>query len=359
MLKINSISLFQFKNYPSRKFNFSERVVGIHGLNGQGKTNLLDAIYYLCFTKSYFNRSDAQNVLFGAMGFRLEGQLELNNKSHELVCVLRENGKKEFAMDGELYDRLSEHIGKFSCVIIAPDDIQIITEASEERRRLLDAILSQTDHSYLLFLMDYNRVLQQRNSYLRAQGNGGIDHGLLDVYDEQLVKHGNYIHRAREKFLLDFVPRVRKFYCQISGKEEGIDLQYKSQLNGEDANILLKRSRERDIALQRTTTGIHRDDIDFILNERPFKSLASQGQRKSLLFSLKLAEFESLKENKGFAPILLLDDVFEKLDEQRMHNLLTHVCLEQDIQLFLTDTHGERIQSHMNKIGVTCQLIEI
>lgn len=334
-------------------------MVGIFGKNGIGKTNLLDAIYYLCFTKSYFTRSDAQNVLSGAMGFRVQGNLDLNGKKSDLVCVLRETGKKEFSLEGETYEKLSEHIGRFPCVMIAPDDIYIITEASEERRRLLDAILSQTDHNYLLFLMDYNRVLQQRNSYLRTVQQGRVDLNLLDVYDRQLTRHGSYIHEARKLFLLGFVPMVKKFYSQIAGVEEGIELFYKSQLNTADAWSLLKESRDKDILLQRTTTGIHRDDIDFLLNDRPFKSIASQGQRKSLLFSLKLAEFESLKQNKGFAPILLLDDVFEKLDESRMHNLLSHVCLQKDVQLFITDTHGERIKMHMQKIGVNCQLIEI
>lgn len=293
------------------------------------------------------------------MGFRVQGNIELNGKVNELICILRETGKKEFSIDGETYEKLSEHIGRFPCVMIAPDDIYIITEASEERRRLIDAILSQTDHNYLLFLMDYNRVLQQRNSYLRTIQTGRADQNLLDVYDQQLSRHGSFIHDARKIFLLSFVPMVKKFYAQIAGVEEGIELVYKSQLNTTDPGTLLKESREKDILLQRTTTGIHRDDIEFLLNDRPFKSLASQGQKKSLLFSLKLAEFESLKQNKGFAPVLLLDDVFEKLDESRMHNLLSHVCLQKDVHLFITDTHGERIKMHMQKIGVNCQLVEI
>ncbi len=359
MLRINSISLFQFKNYASRKFLFSERVVGIHGMNGRGKTNLLDAIYYLCFTKSYFTRSDQQNVLNGASGFRVQGTAQLADNDHDLVCVLRETGKKEFSIDGDMYDRLSEHVGKFPAVIIAPDDVYIITEASEERRRLIDAILSQTDHQYLLTLMDYNRVLQQRNSYLRNTEFQRLDRRLMDVYDEQLVKHGSYVFQVRKRFLASFIPEVIKYYGQIAGEHEGLELMYKSQLHDVDMAELIMNHRDRDMASQRTNAGTHRDDLEILLNERSFKSMASQGQRKSLLFALKLAEFEALKKNKGFSPLLLLDDVFEKLDEHRMHNLLQHVCLQEDVQLFITDTHGERIKEHMAKIGVTFQLVQI
>ncbi|MGZ5255663.1 MAG: DNA replication/repair protein RecF [Flavitalea sp.] len=359
MLKLNSISLYQFKNYPFRNFVFSEKVIGIHGLNGRGKTNLLDAIYYSCFTKGYFNRSDAQNVLNGAQGFRIEATFDLNSQSHQVVSVLRENGKKEISVDGELYDRLSSHIGKFPCVFIAPDDIYIITEASEERRRLIDAILSQTDLRYLYALIDYNKVLQQRNSYLKSLEGRRVDGGLLDVYDQQLVTAGNYIYSCRKEFLAEFIPTVNKFYVQIAGSEEGVDLVYKSQLNDSSLQDLLVSTREKDMILQRTSAGTHRDDLEFFLGDKPFKSQASQGQRKSLLFSLKLAEFEMLKKNKGFSPIIMLDDVFEKLDAERMHNLLDHICSREDVQLFLTDTHGERIKTQMEKIGVNCQLIEI
>jgi DNA replication and repair protein RecF len=359
LLKLNSISLYQFKNYPFRKFSFTGKVVGIFGLNGRGKTNLLDSIYYSCFTRGYFNRSDSQNVLNGAQGFRLEAVFELNGQEHSVISVLRENGKKEISLDGELYDKMSAHIGKFPCVFIAPDDIYIITEASEERRRLIDAILSQTDFRYLYALIDYNKVLQQRNSYLKSMDGRRVDQGLMDVYDQQLVQQGQYIFESRRMFLDQFIPIVKKYYTQIAGADEGVDLLYKSQLHETSFEDLLKTTREKDMILQRTSTGIHRDDLELILGEKAFKSQASQGQRKSLLFALKLAEFDMLKINKGFAPIIMLDDVFEKLDAERMHNLLAHICLQDDVQLFFTDTHGERIQAQMEKIGVTCQLIEI
>ena len=202
MLRLNSISIFQFKNYPQQSFQFNERMVGICGNNGVGKTNLLDAIYYLCFTKSYFSKTDATNVLQGAMGFRLEGNFSYEEEKFKLVCILRETGKKEFLVNEELYSKLSQHIGRFPAVIITPDDVQIITDGSEERRRFLDALLSQLDPAYLQHLMDYNKVLQQRNGYLKLLAEKkSTDTQLLDVYDKQLVMHGNYIYDSRLKQL--------------------------------------------------------------------------------------------------------------------------------------------------------------
>jgi DNA replication and repair protein RecF len=358
-LQLQSISLVQFKNYPAASFTFSERIVGICGPNGTGKTNLLDALYYLCFTKSYFTRSDAQNVLTGSAGFRIEGHVELENEHHKVVCVLRENGKKEFSLDNDLYERFALHVGKFPCVVIAPDDVEIITGASEARRRMIDALLSQLDTNYLMQLIDYNRILQQRNSYLRSIDTRRPDTSLLDVYDKQLVVPGNYIFEKRRNFISGFVELVLSFYKQIAGNEEGVALSYKSQLLQSSFNELLIHCRSKDILLQRTNAGIHRDDLEIQLQEQQFKALASQGQRKSLLFALKLAEFETLKESKGFSPLLLLDDVFEKLDAKRMHNLLEWVCVKNNGQLFITDTHLERIDQHLQDLKISYQLIEL
>lgn len=360
MLTLRSISLYQFKNYPLGKFEFTCRITGICGQNGIGKTNLLDAIYYLCFTRSYFSRSDAQNILNGASGFRIEGHFELNGEPLKTVCILRETGKKEFYVNDQPYDRFSEHIGRFPCVVIAPDDVHIITEASEERRRFLDALLSQIDQQYLANLIDYTRILQQRNGYLRSLDNRRMaDAGLLDTYDQQLIRSGTRIFQMRQQFLNDFIPLAVRYYSDIAGAEEGLSLGYKSQLLQGNFEDLLRANRERDILMQRTHGGIHRDDLEFQLNDQPFKSLASQGQRKSLLFALKLAEFESLKQNKGFAPLLLLDDIFEKLDEKRMHNLLSKVCLHSEGQLFATDTHADRIRQHLDNLQVQYQLITL
>ncbi|HWB94713.1 MAG TPA: DNA replication and repair protein RecF [Puia sp.] len=360
MLRIKEISLLQFKNYEQASFRFEQRIIGICGNNGVGKTNLLDALYYLCFTKSYFSRSDQQAVLKGASGFRIQGEFDEDGQPASVVCILRGNGKKEFLANGVAYEKFSRHIGRFPCVIIAPDDIQIVTGASEERRRFLDALLSQLDPVYLQNLIDYNKVLQQRNGFLKSLTERRLtDRNLLDVYDEQLIARGDWLFERRRTFLQDLLPLAGRFYTRIAGVEEPLTLAYESALLHTPFRRLLKENLEKDLYLQRTGSGIHRDDIDIGFAGVPFKSMASQGQRKSLLFALRLAEYETLREAKGFAPLLLLDDVFEKLDEYRMHNLLDKVCLQDNGQVFITDTHPDRIRREMDKIGAPFELIRL
>ena len=331
--------------------------MGICGNNGVGKTNLLDAIHYLCFTKSYFTR-DTINIQNGQQGFRVDGEMELIEKKENAVCILRETGKKEFSVNDAGYEKFSEHIGRYPCVIIAPDDIQIITDGSEERRRFLDALLSQIDKNYLQHLINYNKILLQRNSLLKSfYETGNKDLSLLDVLDEQLVKPGNYIFEKRKQFLISFLPRVKKLYAEIAKQEEETELHYQSELNQCSFTELLRLNRQRDMAAQRTTGGIHRDDLIFNLTGQLFKNIASQGQRKSLLFALKLAEMDVLKESKAFAPLLLLDDVFEKLDEDRIANLLHRVCVENNGQVFITDTNEERLSQHLESLSISYQLI--
>jgi DNA replication and repair protein RecF len=367
LLQLNYISVLHFKNYPQASFAFTERIVGICGSNGIGKTNLLDAVYYLCFTKSYFGKTDAQHVLNGANGFRITGKLvpgsaatAPKNNETELICILRETGRKEFLADGTGYEKFAQHIGKFPCVFIAPDDVEIITGASEERRRYTDSLLCQLDAQYLQHLMSYNKILQQRNGYLKSlAGPKAADQQLLDVYDAQLISHGNYVFEQRTLFLQQLVPLVQSFYEQIAGAPEAVNIAYESPLLQSGFASLLKQHREKDILLQRTTQGIHRDDLSLTLEDLPFKSLASQGQRKSLLFALKLAEFNMLNANKGYPPLLLLDDVFEKLDAQRMHNLLHWVCVQNKGQVFITDTHRERLETALIALGTPFQLIDL
>jgi DNA replication and repair protein RecF len=356
MLSLSKITITQFRNYTVSSFNFKERIIGICGLNGKGKTNLIDAVYYLCFTKSYFAKADTLNVHFDMDGFRIEGQF---NKD-KVVSIYRGPGKKELLLNDVPYEKFSEHIGKFPSVMIAPDDIELINGGSEERRKFIDTVLSQIDALYLQQLIVYNKVLQQRNSLLkRFAESGKMDMALLEVLNEQLIQPGEYIYTNRKEITTQLIPLVQDFYQQISGNEENVTLQYESQLNKDSFATLLKQTQEKDFILQRTNAGIHKDDIAIQLDEHVFKNSSSQGQRKSLLFALRLAEFELLKANKGFAPLLLLDDVFEKLDEERMQHLLHWVCNENEGQVFITDTHRDRLEAVLIELDTSYQIIEL
>ena len=360
MLSLNNIKITHFKNYNFDVFEFTEQVIGICGLNGKGKTNLLDAIYYCAFTKSYFSSSDAMNINFEKDGFRLEAGFLKNHQSHKVVCIHRGSGKKEFSLNEVPYEKFSKHIGLLPAVMIAPDDIELITGASEIRRKFVDTVISQVDARYLQALIIYNKVLQQRNSQLKKMDEDpAASLAVLEILDEQLIPPGRLIHDIRRSFLEQLIPLVQQFYKQISNDAEHVSLEYLSQLNTKSFDVLLLQYRTKDMLLQRSNAGIHKDDIVFVLNGKPFKNVASQGQRKSMLFALKLAEFEMLKIHNGFAPLLLLDDVFEKLDSVRMQQLLSWVCKENNGQVFITDTHHERLQAAFESLQVRFEIIEL
>ena len=360
MLQLNHITLLQFRNYKLKEFSFTEKIIGICGSNGSGKTNLLDAIYYLGFTKSYFSRSDSQNVHHGMMGMRLQGNFKLFDKDQNVCSILRENNKKEFSLNGEEYKRFSEHIGRFPCVMIAPDDVELIIGGSEERRKFMDTILSQLDRHYLQQLIDYTKILQQRNSLLKqANESGKMNEALLQVFNEQLSELGEWIFNQRTVFLNSFINLTIEFYLLIAGKDDLVDITYQSDLQNGKMIELLQNTRQKDSILQRTTIGTHKDDFIIKMEDAMFKSEASQGQWKSLLFALKLAEWQTLKIQKGFSPILLLDDVFEKLDAKRMHNLLQWVCSDDGGQVFITDTHSDRLKNQLKAIKDNFQLITL
>jgi DNA replication and repair protein RecF len=353
---LTSIALTQFKNYNFVKYDFKKRIVAIFGQNGKGKTNLLDAIYHLAFTKSYFLKMDSANVQHNTDGYRIEGVLQ-NDK---VAVVYRSNAKKEISFNQVVYTKASQHIGKYPTVFIAPDDTALITEGSEGRRRFLDILISQIDPEYLLALSNYNRLLQQRNSLLKYFAETkNRDYALLDTYNEQIEPHGNYIFDKRKQITIDLLQLINNYYNKIANNKEQIKIEYISVLHNSKLSQLFKQNIEKDIALQRTTAGIHKDDINFSFNEGPFKTLASQGQRKSLLFAIKLAEFELLQTHLQKTPFLLLDDVFEKLDEQRMHNFLDIVCNQNSGQVFITDTHQERLKNTLQNFNADFELIEI
>lgn len=358
--RLTRLGLFQFKSYSAKRLSFSERVVGFCGINGIGKTNLLDAIYSLCLTKGYFNRSDSSNVQFGKQGFRIEGEFSKSDHSFSVALILRETGKKEIKVNDELYARFSDHIGKFPVVVVAPDDVILIQGASEDRRKMLDTLMSQLDTEYLQVLIRYNKILQQRNGLLKQiNETNRRDDQLLDILDQQLIEAGTFIHQKRKSFLNQFLPKVIDGYQKLAGTYELISLSYSSQLSDNAYTDLLRQHRERDLLSARTSAGVHKDDILFLLNDQPFKQIASQGQRKSILFALKFAEFLELKAHNGFSPLLLLDDVFEKLDERRMYNLLYWACVENQGQIFLTDTHPKRLKKALTELGISFQLEEL
>ena len=360
LASIQELRTIQFRNCPISALIFDQPVVAICGPNGRGKTNILDALHYLGFTRSYFSQTDAGSVRFGFQGFRIDGIWQLDNGRMSTSCILRENGKKEFIVDGEQVTRFSSHIGRLPMVFIAPDDIALINEGGEGRRKFMDTLISQLDPSYLDSLIRYNRILQERNGLLKwlsAQPMASMT--LLDVLDQQLATEGTFIHQVRKRFMEGFIPSMIQFYDEVSGAAESISSQYVSQLEAEDMKTILLRNRSTDLQLQRTRAGIHRDDLETRMDGFPFRQTASQGQRKSLLFAMKLAAFEVLKQAKGTPPLLLLDDIFEKLDEHRMKNLLHRVCVLNHGQVFLTDTHKDRVASILGGLNVSFQLIEV
>lgn len=347
---LTDLSLYHFKNYTKRSFRFSKEICCFYGLNGAGKTNVLDAIHYLCFTKSYFSSFDHQVVQFGKQGMFVKGHFENNL----VECIIRENGKKEISLNGQIYEKNALHIGKFPAVIISPDDIVLINGLNDVRRRFLDVLLSQHDAGYLQHLIHYNKFLAQRNALLKSAKRKSIDAHLEKLYMEALVKHGTYIFELRKKLCRALQPIVANYYQTIAGIDSKIEMHYESQLEETDYLKLLEQSAEKDYFSQRTTVGIHKDQLHFTLNELPLKQHASQGQKKSFLFALKFAEYQFLKESLHKKPILLLDDIFEKLDEQRAQ-LLINIIANLETQVFITDTHQDRLEK---AFATKCEAIQ-
>lgn len=342
MTFIQKISLFQYKNYSATQFNTNGKIICICGKNGSGKTNILDAIYTLCYTKSYFLSSFAPIPLSGAQGFRIEGEFIEQDETFNVVCKFI-NNKKELSINKVIYDRLTKHIGRFTAVMIAPDDIEIINQGSELRRKFMDSILSQCYPNYLKALLQYQKVLQQRNGWLKMRFNNLVnDMSLLDLYDQLLVQSATIIRTQRVQFISEFEPLLLKHYAIISNSNEDLIIKYKSDLDNLSLQELLNQNLQLDIKSQRTLKGIHKDDIILYFKNMLIKDYASQGQKKSVLLALKLAQYDYIKLKLNQTPILLLDDIFERLDQNRMDAIIKIITQENFGQVFLTDTHKNR-----------------
>ncbi len=355
---LQNLRLYNFKSHPEVSLTFENNIICLLGKNGSGKTNLLDAIYYLSFTKSAHNPFDAQNIRHGENSFLIKGIFEVQDRQKELVCSYQTGEKKVIREDDQECTRFSEHVGKYPVVLIAPQDIELIWDGSEFRRRFFDTLISQLDKRYLENLIVYNHQLKQRNSLLRTSGEEvKMDLILLESYDQKLVETGNYIHQKRKEVLTTFLPKFRDHYQFLVGESaEEADIEYKSDLTTNEFSDLLKRNAQRDQVLQRTTSGIHRDDFLFLLNKLELKRVGSQGQQKSFLVGLKLAEFQLLAEQKGFKPILLLDDIFDKLDDYRIHQLMKLVSQGTFGQLFITDARSGRSEQILREAGIKAQM---
>lgn len=362
MLRLEQVRLTQFKNHPDSEHWFRSRVVGITGPNGAGKTNLLDAIHTLCFTRSYFTRNDQLLVRHGESGVRLEGRFLKLDRTYEVQMILRESGKKEIRLDGDLLPRLADQLGRFPVVMIAPDDAELIQGDSKDRRQFLDALICQLDPAYLNSLSVYNKLLTQRQALLRElqeQGSSPTRTELLEVLDSQWAAAVHQLLPARNKWTARLEKQVLIHYARIAGSTDDLSMQYQADLVSNDPLVELRAHRNRDIAAGRTTRGPHRDELLFLLGDHPFKGVASQGQRKTLLFSLKLAARQLLEEETGLPPLLLLDDVFEKLDSQRTASLLQWVAGHTTSQVFITDTDPVRLKAQLDPLYPDWQLLPV
>ena len=357
---LQKLSLINFKNFSSQIFDFEDKINCFVGNNGVGKTNVLDAIYYLSFAKSYFNPVATQNIKHNEEFFVIDGTYFINDRNDSVSCSLKRGHKKVVKRNGKPYEKFSEHIGYLPLVIISPADRDLITDGSDTRRKFIDNVISQSNKSYLKTLLNYNKVLVQRNSMLKYfAANRTFDAVSLLVYNEQLEKYGNDIYEKRKLFLEEFIPIFKKRYAAITNSEEQVNLKYKSQLIDTNFKTLFELNLDKDRVLQYTSVGIHKDDLTFEIDEYPIKKFGSQGQQKSYLIALKLAQFDFIKRQSNLKPILLLDDIFDKLDDLRVQRLIGLVNNDEFGQLFISDTHKERTEEIVKKTNKQYKIFEL
>ncbi|WMJ71749.1 DNA replication/repair protein RecF [Cytophagaceae bacterium ABcell3] len=358
---LEKLNLLNFKNYDEAELVFSQGINIFTGPNGSGKTNILDAIYYLAITKSAFNAQDAMSIKEGEKFFMVNGVFNKNNTAYRVACSVKQGQKKVVQVDKVPYDKISSHIGKFPVVIITPYDTDLIREGSEGRRKFIDNMISQTDSSYLSVLLQYNHVLKQRNSLLKLSASKSEvpDRNLFDIYDRQLLALGQEVYQKRTAFIAGFEPIFYDKYLDIANNKEEVSLTYSSQRSDPYFEKKFYDSFQKDVILQRTRMGVHRDDLIFSVNEKPVKNYGSQGQQKSYVTALKLAQYEMIKNILNIKPILLLDDIFDKLDEFRISKLLKMVTEGQAGQIFITDARIEKSRWLFDKINAEIRIFKI
>ena len=343
---LKKISLFNYKNFSEVNYDFDAKINCFVGKNGVGKTNILDAIYHLANGKSYFNPLAVQNIKHNEEFFVIEGEFEKANRNEQILCSLKKGQKKILKRNGKLYEKFSDHIGFIPLVIISPSDSDLIVEGSETRRRFIDNVISQLDSSYLQQLIQYQKIISQRNALLKYFAlNHVFENDTLSIYNEQLNQLGQSIFEKRKELLNDFIPIFNQHHQEITSSNETVQLVYESHLFENNTKTLLEENLAKDRALQYTSVGVHKDDLSFQIDHFPIKKFGSQGQQKSFLIALKLAQFEFVKKQSGEKPILLFDDIFDKLDESRVSKIVEMVNKEQFGQLFISDTHQERTEN--------------
>jgi DNA replication and repair protein RecF len=358
--RLDTLSLVNFKNYDQAEFRFCPKINCLAGNNGTGKTNVLDAIYYLSMTKSCLNPSDSQNIRYDSDFFVIQGEYNRKSELECIYCGMKRGQKKIFRRNKKDYERLSEHIGLLPVVTVSPADGRLITGGSEERRKLMNEVISQCDHGYLLAMMRYNRALEQRNALLKTfAANNTYDAGVLEVWNEQMVAEGNRIYEYRTKYCQELIPIFRQYYGEISGGREKVELAYCSRLQEKDFAALLRESTEKDRLLQFTATGPHKDDLLLQMDGYPIKKSGSQGQQKTFLVALKLANFEFIRRHCSIMPILLLDDIFDKFDALRVSRIIRLVAGERFGQIFITDTGREHIEGILQQTDCEHRLFDM
>ena len=357
---LKELSLTNYKNFESLKFSFDTKIICFVGLNGVGKTNILDSIYHLSYTKSYFNPIPSQNIKHGETFFFISGKYMIDDKEENILISLKKGEKKIIKRNNKLYKKFSDHIGKIPLVLISPDDRNLIIEGSETRRKFIDGIISQTDKEYLNNLIDYNKTLKQRNALLKMfYDKSEKIRKTIDIYDRQLSSDAHKIYDKRREFLNEFIPIFKSRYKELSNDKENVEIKHSSDISP-DQNLykLLKNSLEKDLRFQYTTKGIHKDDLNLNLENFPIKKYGSQGQQKTFLIAMKLAQFDYLSKLDS-KPILLLDDIFDKLDDTRVKQIINLVNQEKFNQIFISDTNKTRSENTIKKVNKSYKIFEI